>query len=75
MVTTKKTYDVTVAYSDEDKAFVGRVKEFPSLSAHGESAQEALTEIAEVLSYTLEDLRKSGERVPEPTAVVEIDDA
>ena len=52
-------------WSDEDEAFIGRVVEFPSLAAHGDTLAGALAEITGVVSEVLDDLRSSGEPVPE----------
>jgi predicted HicB family RNase H-like nuclease len=59
-------YIYSVLSSPEDAAFIGRVLEFPSLAAHGETQEEALREIRSVVEYALEDLRDSGEPAPEP---------
>jgi predicted HicB family RNase H-like nuclease len=55
-----------VVWSPEDEAFIGRVLEFPSLAAHGDSQEDALREIRSVVEYALEDLEESGEPAPEP---------
>ncbi|HEX8068777.1 MAG TPA: toxin-antitoxin system HicB family antitoxin [Pyrinomonadaceae bacterium] len=59
-------YLYSVVWSEEDHAFVGRVLEFPSLAAHGDTQEAALREIREVVGYALEDLEESGEPVPVP---------
>ena len=59
-------YLYKVAWSEEDGVFVGRVEEFPSLAAHGETQVKALQEITTVVKLVLEDLVKGGEPVPEP---------
>lgn len=59
-------YYYTVSWSEEDEAFIGRVGEFPSLAAHGDSPQEALNEILQVVEAALEDMRESGESIPTP---------
>ena len=61
-------YSYTVAWSDEDDAFVARVTEFPSLAAHGKSQEKALRELRGVVGYVLEDLAESREPIPEPLA-------
>lgn len=59
-------YYYTVSWSEEDEAFIGRVAEFPSLAAHGDSPQEALGEILLVVKGSLEDMEESGEPIPTP---------
>lgn len=59
-------YLYSVVSSPEDQAFIGRVLEFPSLAAHGDTQEEALREIRAVVEYALEDLTECGERIPEP---------
>ena len=59
-------YSYGVAYSGEDDAFIGRVVEFPSLAAHSDTLEGALREITSVVSFVLDDLRESGEPIPEP---------
>lgn len=59
-------YSYTVAWSEEDQTFVGRVAEFESLAAHGDTQVLALQEITEVVEFVLQDLKESGEPIPEP---------
>jgi predicted HicB family RNase H-like nuclease len=59
-------YSYTVAWSDEDEAFIARVLEFPSLAAHGSTQEKALREIRNVVGYVIEDLTASREPIPEP---------
>lgn len=59
-------YLYSVVWSPEDEAFIGRVLEFPSLAAHGDTQEEALREIRAVVEYALEDLEESGEAIPPP---------
>jgi predicted RNase H-like HicB family nuclease len=49
-------YHYIVGWSEEDRAFVGRVAEFESLAAHGRTLEAALREIKAVLQAVLEDL-------------------
>ncbi|MCA1623153.1 MAG: type II toxin-antitoxin system HicB family antitoxin [Acidobacteria bacterium] len=59
-------YLYSVDWSDVDEAFVARVAEFPSLAAHGETQEEALREIKNVVEFALKDLTESKEPIPEP---------
>ena len=59
-------YSYTVAWSDEDDAFISRVSEFPSLAAHGKTQEKALKELRGVVRFVLEDLTENREPIPEP---------
>lgn len=59
-------YLYSVGWSNEDEAFIARVAEFPSLAAHGNTQEEALQEIKEVVGFILKDLAESKEAIPEP---------
>jgi predicted HicB family RNase H-like nuclease len=59
-------YSYNVAWSEEDRVFIGRVAEFPSLAAHGASQEKALREIRTVVEYVLEDLSEEGAAIPVP---------
>ena len=61
-----RDYLYSVVWSEEDDAFIGRVLEFPSLAAHGNTQAKALGEIRSVVQHAFEDLQDSGEEVPEP---------
>lgn len=59
-------YLYSVGWSEADKAFVARVAEFPLLAAHGDTQEEALSEIKSVVGFVLNDLQEAGEPIPEP---------
>ncbi len=59
-------YSYTVAWSDDDAAFVARVTEFPSLAAHGRTQEKAFREIREVVGKVLKDLASEREEIPVP---------
>jgi len=61
-----RDYTYSVVWSEEDNAFIGRVLEFPSLTAHGSTQAKALSEIRSVVQHALDDLIESGEEVPQP---------
>jgi predicted HicB family RNase H-like nuclease len=62
----KNKYAYRVGWSEEDKAYIARCIEFPSLAAHGSSEETALKEIKTVVDDVLEELEKSHEPIPEP---------
>lgn len=59
-------YLYSVGWSDEDEAFIARVVEFPSLAAHGDTQEEALREIKDVVGFVIADLTENKEPIPEP---------
>lgn len=61
-------YTYEVFYSEEDKAYVARVVEFPGLSADGSTSQEALEEVRHVVAAALDILIEEGKPVPEPVS-------
>lgn len=59
-------YLYSVGWSEADDAFIARVAEFPSLAAHGDTQEDALREIKDVVGFVLNDLKESNETIPEP---------
>ena len=57
------TYDV--AWSEEERAFIARVKEFPSLEARADSRGGALRALKGVVYSVVKDLEESGAEAPE----------
>ena len=47
-------YSFSVVWSEEDKAFIGRVLEFPSLAAHGSSPEKRIREMRRPLNFFFE---------------------
>ena len=64
--TQSEQYLYSVGWSETDEAFVARVAEFPSLAAHGETQEEAMREIGDVVEFVLNDLKEANEPIPEP---------
>lgn len=61
-------YRYSVQWSPEDLEFVATVIEFPSLSWLDEDQFGALRGIERLVSDVIDDLKQSGEPVPEPIA-------
>lgn len=59
-------YTYRIEWSEEDGCHVARCLEFPSLAAHGDTADKALREIETVVSESIRWLQEEGEHVPEP---------
>lgn len=64
----EERYHYSVAWSDEDDAYVARVAEWPLLAAHGETMHDALDEILCVVGDAIDDMNENGEDLPEPLA-------
>jgi predicted RNase H-like HicB family nuclease len=62
-------YTYEAMWSKEDRAFIARVKEFPSLEAHGESRGSSLRALKSVVASVLESLIENGEDVPAKAGV------
>ena len=63
---TANHYSYSINWSDEDSVFIGKVAEFPSLGAHGDTPEAALREIMFVVGEVVKDLARGGEEIPEP---------
>jgi predicted RNase H-like HicB family nuclease len=64
-------YEIDIFWSDEDDAYIAIVPSVERLryvSAWGETREDALREIQEVLSVVDEMARESGNPLPEPIA-------
>lgn len=57
-------YTYESMWSQEDRAFVARVKEFPSLEAHGDSRGSSIRALKSVIASVVKDLVENGEEVP-----------
>jgi len=62
----KYTYRVT--WSEEDGQYVGLCAEFPSLSWLADTQDEALDGILDTVREVVQDMKSSGEHVPQPLA-------
>ena len=59
-------YTYRIEWSEEDKCHVARCLEFPSLGAHGKTAEEALREIRFAVAESIKWLMEENEPVPVP---------
>ena len=64
-------YTYEAVWSEEDRAFIARVKEFPSLEAHGDSRGGSIRALKSVIAAVVKDLVESGEEVPAQAGVKE----
>lgn len=59
-------YEIIIYWSKEDACFVAEVPELPGCSAHGPTAQEALTQVEAAMALWIESAVADGAPVPEP---------
>jgi len=62
-------YEYRVFWSQEDKAYIAKATEFPSLAAHGNTPEQALKEIQFVVKEVLEDLAQNKQEPPLPLSL------
>jgi predicted RNase H-like HicB family nuclease len=55
-------------WSEEDRAFIARVAEFPSLTARGDSRGSSLRTLKSAVDAVVRDLTESDKEVPNPAA-------
>ncbi len=59
-------YTYEAMWSEEERTFIARVAEFPSLEARGDSRGSSLRALKGVVAAVVSDLIKSGEEIPKP---------
>ena len=59
-------YSYVAEWSEDDRLFVARVAEWPSLTAHGSSSKAALQELQELIRFAIEDCEECGDVYPLP---------
>ncbi|NLD93266.1 MAG: toxin-antitoxin system HicB family antitoxin [Fibrobacter sp.] len=59
-------YSYRVTWSAEDNEYIGLCVEFPSLSWLAPTPEDALQGIRETVAEVIEDMKTSGETIPEP---------
>lgn len=62
-------YTYEAMWSQEDRAFIARVKEFPSLEAHGDSRGSSIRALKSVIASVIKDMVENGEEVPAQAGV------
>ncbi|MCL4386574.1 MAG: type II toxin-antitoxin system HicB family antitoxin [Actinobacteria bacterium] len=59
-------YTYRVEWSEEDQLHIARCLEFPSLAAHGDTAEGALKEIEKVVEEVVAWMQEENEEIPQP---------
>jgi len=60
------SYHFEVNWSEEDQLFIAKVTEYPSLAAHGNSPEQALTRLKGVVHFVVKELKEEGASIPRP---------
>ncbi|MBC7909873.1 MAG: hypothetical protein H7Y30_05205 [Pyrinomonadaceae bacterium] len=58
-------YTYEAMWSEEDRVFIARVAEFPSLEARGDSRGSSLRALRAVVDSVVKELHESSEEVPQ----------
>ena len=67
---TKYEYTINIEYSETDKCYIARVPELGEyISAFGETYEDALKEIQDVIELTLQSYSNDGLKPPKPKAI------
>lgn len=61
-------YTYEAAWSEEERTYIARVKEFPSLEARADSRGGALRALKRVVYAVAKEMSDSGAESPEPTS-------
>ena len=61
-------YTYRVTWSENDEEYVGLCAEFPSLSWLAKKPEIALKGIRDIVADIVKDMRKTGEKAPQPLA-------
>ncbi|HBB15738.1 MAG TPA: toxin-antitoxin system HicB family antitoxin [Syntrophus sp. (in: bacteria)] len=61
-------YTYRVTWSEEDQEYIGLCAEFQSLSWLDQTPESALKGIRKVVEGVIEDMKHSGEEIPQPIA-------
>jgi len=66
----KNKYALQIFWSDEDESFVAICREFPGLSAFGETCEEARKEAQIALDLMIETYQENNISLPEPQTIL-----
>ncbi len=59
-------YEILIFWGDEDGAFVAEVPELPGCMADGQTYQEALSNVEQIVQEWIETAKELGRSVPAP---------
>ena len=61
-------YTYRVTWSEDDQEYIGLCTEFPSLSWLDQTPEAALKGVREIVEGVIEDMKRTGEEIPQPIA-------
>src|SRR5215217_7566092 len=64
-------YSFSVTWSDKDEGYIAICPEFPGISAFGDTAEEAVTELQVAVGLAIEAYEMEGWSIPEPRQLPE----
>ena len=59
-------YQITISWSEEDECFVARVPALSGCISHGDTYQEALTNVQDAIDGFLASMEAHGDKIPAP---------
>jgi predicted RNase H-like HicB family nuclease len=62
----KLSYEVIIYWSEEDSAFIAEVPELAGCVAHGETQEQASSNVQDAMTLWLETANEFGDPIPEP---------
>lgn len=66
----KDKYTIQIFWSDEDEAYIAVCRDFPGLSAFGDTREEALEEAETTLELMIETYKGKNIPLPQPEPVL-----
>ena len=64
-----KKYQYRINWSEQDNTYIAYSLELPSILAHGNTQEKALSSVKEAILITLQWMREENEMIPEPLAL------
>ncbi len=61
-----KHYSIIIQWDPRDNIYIASVPELPRVRTHGDTYQEAVQNILEVIDMWVEDAERNGETLPPP---------
>jgi predicted RNase H-like HicB family nuclease len=59
-------YEIIIYWSQEDEAYLAEVPELPGCMADGQTYQEALTNVEQVIQEWIQTAKELGRPIPQP---------
>ena len=59
-------YEIIIYWSEEDQAYIAEVPELPGCAADGNTYEEALTNVQQIIDEWIETALELGRQIPQP---------